>query len=108
MENNKVFAQGIFFEKPSDIVKEKAPWIKGKISIKVPDLIPFLEKHQNNAGYVNIDMKLSEKTGKIYLELNNWKPKVNVEQDNQEKLNNMVKEPIIDPLTGEDVSEQHF
>lgn len=67
MEN--VFAKGMFVEKPS----EKAPeFIKAKISFKVADVIEFLKEHENNAGYVNCDLKES-KEGKLYLQLNTFK-----------------------------------
>lgn len=97
MENKeKVFAQGILFDKPSDITKEKAPWIKGKISVKVPDFIVFLNKYQNNAGYVNIDLKKSDKTGNYYLELNNYKkPEQKVVEDHT----------AVDPATGIDLND---
>ncbi len=74
-KQKKIFADGFRFELPSPELKQKAPWIKGKLSVKVAEAIKFLQEHESNAGWVNIDMKLSEKTGKIYLELNQWKPK---------------------------------
>lgn len=92
MENTKIFVDGMRFELPAEQVKVKAPWIKGKISVKVPDLINFLEKHQNQSGWLNIDLKKSDKSGKYYLELNNWKP----------------KEKIIDPTDGRVLSENPF
>lgn len=95
MENNKqekVFADGFRFELPKATVKEKAPWIKGHISIKVPEAIIFLKKNQNNGGWVNIDLKKSDNTGNYYLELNTWKP----------------KEKLIDPANGNDLSDNPF
>lgn len=92
MDKTKIFADGLKFELPNEQVKEKAPWIKGKISVKAAEFIIFLQKHQNNAGYVNIDLKKSDKTGNYYLELNSWKP----------------KEKTIDPLTGQDLTNQQF
>lgn len=80
------FIKGLFL----DVPHEKAPeWVKGKVSIKVPDFIAWLEKHQNNAGYVNIDLKES-KAGKLYFQLNDWKPtrdKASEELNNQSTLN---------------------
>lgn len=85
---DKIFASGFYFEKP----KQGSPsWIKGKMSIKAPDAIPFLQKHQNNAGYVNLDLKMSQ-DGKLYLELNTLKPtkdKASEQEKNQQKLSNM-------------------
>lgn len=67
----KQFAKGIYAELPS----EKAPsFIKMKLSFKVADAAAFLAEHENNAGYVNCDVKES-KDGKIYVELNDFKPK---------------------------------
>lgn len=90
MDKTKIFANGMRFELPNQELKEKAPWIKGKISIKVPEFILFLEKYQSNAGWVNINLKKSDNTGNYYLELNSWTP----------------KDKTIDPETGRDLSEQ--
>lgn len=70
-KKQKIFAEGFKFEKP----RENSPdFLKGSISIKVPEAIAFLERNQNNAGWVRIDLKKS-KEGNLYLELNTWKPK---------------------------------
>ena len=67
--SDTIFADGLYFEKPN----EKAPeFIKGKISIKVDEFIPFLEKHKNGGGYVNLDLKKA-KSGKLYVALNDYK-----------------------------------
>ena len=72
MDNNKpdpVFADGFIFKRP----REGAPdFVKGALSIKVDEAIAFLQKH-NNAGWVNLDLKNSQ-GGKLYLQLNDWKP----------------------------------
>lgn len=66
---DNIFADGFFFEKP----KENAPeFVKGKISIKVDEFIPFLEQHRNGGGYVNLDLKKA-KSGKLYVALNDYK-----------------------------------
>lgn len=76
---DKTFAEGIYFQK-----REKAPeWIVGSLSFKVPEAIAFLEKHRNNGGYVNIDIKES-KGGKYYCELNTYTPGNKSETDNKE------------------------
>ena len=102
MENNKQFAEGVWFEK-----RQGSPdFVIGSLNVKVPDFIPFLEKHRNNAGYVHLDIKMA-KSGKPYIELNLWKPTkdvANVEEENQAKLNNFVNEPLIDPADGRDLS----
>lgn len=64
----KIFGEGFNYE-PKEL--EKAPWIKGQLSIKVVQAIEFLQKHQNDRGYVNLDLK-EGKTGKLYFELNQW------------------------------------
>lgn len=67
----KIFADGFRFEKP----REGAPeFVKGRISIKVPEAIAFLQLHQSNAGWVNLDLKKSKEKGTLYLELNTFKP----------------------------------
>jgi hypothetical protein len=72
MDNNKpepTFADGFIFKRP----REGAPeFVKGALSIKVDEAIAFLQKH-NNAGWVNLDLKNSQ-GGKLYLQLNDWKP----------------------------------
>ncbi len=97
-KKEKIFAEGIRFEKP----KEGSPeFIKGKVSIKVAEIIPFLQKHQSNAGWVNLDLKKSQK-GTLYLELNTWKPTPKVEETEK------PKEPCIDPETGIDTNLMPF
>lgn len=64
---DKIFADGIMFKRP----RNGAPdFVKGSISIKVADFIPFVEKHSVD-GWLNLDLKES-KGGKLYLELNTW------------------------------------
>ena len=64
----KIFADGFIFKRPS----EKAPdFVKGNISIKIAEFIPFVEKHSND-GWINLDLKES-KGGKLYCELNTWR-----------------------------------
>ena len=64
------FVKGMYFEKPKPPTPE---FIKGKISIKVAELVPYLQENENGGGYVNIDLKKS-KAGKYYFQLNDWKP----------------------------------
>ena len=78
MDNNKpdpVFADGFIFKRP----REGAPeFVKGALSIKVDEAIAFLQKH-NSGGWVNLDLKNSQ-GGKLYLQLNDWKPPVDTAQ----------------------------
>lgn len=85
-ENKKIFADGISFSPPSDITKEKAPWVRGKVSIIADKLIPFIEKYKNERGWVNLDLKKSE-SGVLYLELNTWKPEPKAEEINPNDIN---------------------
>ncbi len=71
-KKERVFVDGLIFKAPDEKTKEKAPWIKGKISVKVPEFINFLNKHNTNAGWVNIDLKKSKEKGTLYLELNTY------------------------------------
>ena len=71
MEQEKkeaIFPKGIIFKKPKDGAPE---WIKGHLSFKVDECVPFLQEHEKN-GWVNVDIKKS-KGGKLYLQLNVWK-----------------------------------
>jgi len=67
-----VFAQGMFFAKPS----EKAPeFVLGKISIKRIEFLEWLDQQtENDKGYVNLDV-LMGKSGKPYVKLDNFVPK---------------------------------
>ncbi len=74
--SDKVFAQGVFFDKPS----EQAPeFVKGKLSFKVDEAVAFLNEHKNEKGYVNLDL-LKSQAGKLYLQLNTWVPEKEKEQ----------------------------
>lgn len=66
-DNNKIFAKGIHFKKPAT-----APsWVIGQQSFKVSEAIEFLQANQNDAGYVNVDIKIN-RDGKYYIELNQY------------------------------------
>ena len=86
-KKEKIFADGMYFDK-----RDQAPaYVVGGVSFKVAEFIQFLQKHETNAGYVNIDIKQSQK-GNYYCELNQWKPvkdTVKEEEKNQEDLNNL-------------------
>jgi len=90
--SEKQFVNGLRFEIPV----KKPTWLIGKLSVKVNDLIEFLQQNQTEKGWVNIDLKIG-RSGKPYAELNTWKPvrnKVVEEEENQEKLNNLEDEEI--------------
>lgn len=71
MEQTNDLPDGIFFERPKEGTPE---FVKGKLSFNVNRFIMYLEKHKNEKGYVNLDL-LKSKGGKLYLKLNNYKPK---------------------------------
>lgn len=73
MENNqeKIFVDGMTFRNPH----EKAPdFIKGNISLHAPTLTNFMNLHKNEKGWLTVVLKES-KGGKMYFELDTWKPK---------------------------------
>jgi len=95
MEKEKVFADGIIFKAPDQNTKDKAPWVKGKISVKVTDFIAFLNKH-NNDGWVNLDLKKSKEKGTLYLELNTYKKakEDDLKLDDEPEVSKYPEEPI--------------
>jgi len=88
-EKQIVFVDGMFFKGPDDRTKEKAPWVKGHVSIKMSDFIGFIKSHKDE-DWLNIDLKKS-KGGKLYFELNTWKPK-------QEDIDAVKKDLSNDPI----------
>lgn len=53
--------------------KDNAPdFVICSISLKVEELIQFMQQHNNN-GWVNVDIKKS-RGDKLYASLNDWKP----------------------------------
>jgi hypothetical protein len=83
VKKEKIFANGLFFKRKRD----NAPtFIKGHISAKVADLIPFLKAHEDEKGWVNMDLKESQ-GGKLYIELDTFKPKNQVATTTQEDIN---------------------
>ncbi len=75
MENEKkeiIFVDGMSFNYPH----ENAPdFIKGKISLNAPALTNFMNLHKNEKGWLTVILKKS-KGGKMYFELDTWKPTV--------------------------------
>lgn len=64
----KEFVNGFMVKAPRDGAPD---WLKLSISIKRMDLLKWLgERH---GEWVNIDVKMA-KNGKMYAEVNNWKP----------------------------------
>lgn len=73
---DKIFVDGLIVKRP-----DNAPdFATCKLSIKVAELVPFLEQNQNK-GWVNIEVKRS-KGGKYYAELDTWEPNRQEVHDN--------------------------
>jgi hypothetical protein len=78
----KEFPKGIRFDLP----KAGAPeFIRGRISINVEEFVPYVQSKVNERGWVNFDIKKGKESGKLYLDLNDWKPKTTEPQVSTEK-----------------------
>lgn len=97
MEEKKdiVFVSGMYFKAPDDRTKEKAPWVKGHVSIKTADFIEFIKAHKDEE-WLNCDLKKS-KGGKLYFELNTWKPTKEQVEEVKEVINGNNPEEDINP-----------
>jgi len=73
MDKQKIFVGGMYFKRPTDLTKEKAPWVKGHISLKVADFKIWFANHTEKE-WVNITLKESQ-GGKLYLEEDTWTPR---------------------------------
>ena len=85
-KQEKIFVDGLMFKRPDENTKQKAPWVKGHVSIKTDPLIAWLTAHKNGE-WLNLDLKESKSTGKLYFELNQWKPLEKPEGLNTEEEN---------------------
>jgi hypothetical protein len=82
---DKIFADGLFFKKPS----EKAPkFIIGNLSVNVGKFVPFLQAQTNERGWVNLDIKES-KNGTIYIEVNDWQKGQETKKEEIPTINEM-------------------
>ena len=89
----KQFAKGFYYDNPA----ENAPsFLIGKISVKVSDAVAFLQQHENNAGYVNLDILMPKEGSRPYLALNTWKA---------EKPESLKEENVPPEAAGEGVYE---
>lgn len=88
----KIFVDGIFIELPS----EKAPaFVKYKISYNAKKMIDWLQQHQNEKGWVNTTL-LESRNGKLYQQLDTYKPSQEVkdfEKEVQEIIRKREEEP---------------
>ena len=95
--NDKVFAEGIYFNERNS----KTPaWLLGSLSIKKELFIKFLEEQNAVNGYVNLDIKRSAK-GKVYIDLNTFQPKK--QSVSADELNEMFNGEVVNPDTGEKI-----
>lgn len=79
----KQFADGLIFKLPRDGAPD---FVKGSVSIKVAEFVPFLQANEKNSGWVNIDL-LVGKSGKPYAALNTYEV---------EKPDSLKDEPTIE------------
>ena len=70
MSEQKQFVNGLIAKAPNDNAPD---FIKARLSIKVDELIEFLQSNKKPDGWVNCDIKVS-KGGKWYVELDTWEP----------------------------------
>lgn len=64
--------QGIYYNPPSDNAPD---FVKGRISIKVTDALPWLQANANATGYVNLQLLEKKDKSKLYLKLDSFQPK---------------------------------
>ncbi len=74
-----IFADGINFYRVEPQIKEKMPWLKGKLSINIDKHIEFLKEmkkhgYASEKGYIFVDLKES-KAGSLYLQVNTYQKK---------------------------------
>ena len=79
---------------PNGLIVKKAhqnapAFIKCTLSFKVDEFIQCLQQN-NNAGWVNMDVKLSQK-GTLYAEIDNWQP--NQQQAPPQQQQNQYQQP---------------
>ena len=94
----KIFVDGMIFDRPN----EKAPeWVKGKISINTKNFAEWLKQYSTKE-WLNIDLKLSQNTGKLYLELNTYEPKQVIPEVNK-TISEHFEENIEDDIKIKDI-----
>lgn len=71
MENETVFADGLYFNKKHDNAPD---FVKGGLGIEVDRFVKFLQDNKGDDGRVSLDLlKKKDGTG-LYFKLNTWKP----------------------------------
>ena len=76
-----IFVKGLFIRRPNERTKEKAPWVKLHLGVKVDELIEFLQANKKKDGFVNLDIKASKAGDKLYAELDTYVPKSKEEDE---------------------------
>jgi len=79
-KKEKVFAEGFMFKMKPD----SPEWVIGSLSLKSEDAIKFINEHTDK-GWLNLNVNVG-KSGKPYVELNQWKP-------SQDKVTQNATEP---------------
>ena len=71
--SEKNFADGIRVSR-----RDNAPeFVVCQLGVHVDKFIAWAKQHENQAGFVNVDVKRS-KNGNLYAELNAWKPEMSM------------------------------
>lgn len=92
-QNETIFVDGMMFKRPI----ESAPaFVKGSVSIKVDELIAFLQKHRKADGWVNCDLLASKDNSKLYFKLNTYVAKKTETETNDSALPT-YKAPAAEP-----------
>lgn len=85
---SKEFPKGLIVKRP----KEGSPdFVKLQISIKIGEFQEFLSTKQTE--WLNIDVKKS-KEGKLYAEVNDWKPEKKADKPSEKKGGGIVDDDI--------------
>jgi len=72
MENDNTLPKGIYWNAPHPQAPE---FVKGRVSIKLADALPWLEAVKNETGYINLQLLETKDKSKLYLKLDLFQPK---------------------------------
>jgi hypothetical protein len=87
-KKEKVFADGFMFKMKPD----SPEWVIGSISLKSEDAIKFINEHTDK-GWLNLNVHVG-KSGKPYVELDQWKPTQKTDSSSQDTLYSSDKENL--------------
>jgi hypothetical protein len=87
-KKEKVFADGFMFKMKPD----SPEWVIGSISLKSEDAIKFINEHTDK-GWLNLNVHVG-KSGKPYVELDQWKPTQKTDSPSQDTLYSSDKEDL--------------